>query len=121
MTQTLNILDWLLLFGWLALMGIYGAIYVESMKHDTVESQNCLFARPTIFYCSGLLLGVFVLYVGIPGTFPYELSVAATHPLSMPLCVIGFLLVLVSFRTSWFSVIRPFLASILSNLPWKLP
>lgn len=121
MTQTLNIMDWLLLFGWLALLGIFGEIYAKSMKHDTVESQDCLFTRPTIFYYSGLLLGTGMLYLGVPGTFPYGPVMAVTHPLNIYSCVIGSLLVLISFRTSWLSVIRPFLTSTLSSFPWKLP
>ena len=121
MTQILNIVDWLLLLGALALAGIYGATLLEVPKNEASESQKLLCTPSVVVHCSSLLLGVITLYAGVPGTFPYGLAIAATHPLNIYCCVIGSLLVLISLRTSWLSVIRPFLTSTLSSFPWKMP
>ena len=105
MAQILNVIDWLLLFACWILVELYLVIFVKIMQYNARNGEYIPPTKPLhIVSCLGTLLGTLVLHIGIPGVFPKYILFASTHPLNIPLCVIGFLLVLISFRTSWIYV-----------------
>ena len=103
MVQLLNVIDWLLFFGCWILAEVYLLILMRVPKRNAQGEEIRFITTPLdILSCLGTFLGVSALYIGTPGTFPvYIMAAVTSHHGNVGLCIIGFLLVLVSCRTTW--------------------